>query len=244
MPAANESPKSRAAQAAADLVRDGMAVGLGSGSTSALMIRRIAERIAHEHLKITAVSTSEESTRLASSLGIRVLDLDDLPDLDINLDGADEIDPKFRMIKGRGGALLREKIVALASNHRVTMIDAAKRVERLGIHFPVPVEVSSIGVKHTERHLQQLDCSTTIRPGSDGSLYKTDGGNMIIDCNFGLIDDPESLDRELQCIAGVLDTGFFIGLCDTLIVGTEAGVDQIESGVRPRTDRLKSQDAT
>jgi ribose 5-phosphate isomerase A len=234
VPASGESPKVRAAHAAAALVRDGMTVGLGSGSTSALMIRRIAERIAQENLKITAASTSEESTRLASGLGILVRDLDDLPHLDINLDGADEIDPQFRMIKGRGGALLREKIFALASNHRVTMIDADKRVERLGTRCPLPVEVSSIGVRHTERRLQQLGCTTTIRRRDDGSIYKTDGANLIIDCRFGRIDNPESLDRELQCMAGVLDTGLFIGLCDTLIIGTEAGIDQIESQVRPR----------
>jgi ribose 5-phosphate isomerase A len=244
VPASNESPKVRAAHAAAALVRDGMTVGLGSGSTSTLMIRRLGERIADEKLKITAASTSDDSTRLATSLGIPVRDLDDLPNLDINLDGADEIDPKFRMIKGLGGALLREKILALASNYRVTIIDASKRVERLGTHAPLPVEVSSIGLRHTERRLQQLGCSTTIRRCGDGSLYKTDGGNMIVDCAFGQIEDPESLDRELQCLAGVLDTGFFIGLCDTLIVGTETGVDQIESGVRPRAGRLTSQDAT
>jgi ribose 5-phosphate isomerase A len=243
VPTSNESPKVRAAQAAAALIRDGMTVGLGTGSTAELMIRRLAERIEQERLKITAVSTSDETTLLAGSLGITVQDLDAVPELDINLDGADEIDPKFRMIKGRGGALLREKIVALASNHRVTMIGASKRVERLGTNAPVPVEVSSIGVRHTERRLQQLDCSTTIRRRGDGSLYKTDGGNLIVDCGFGQIDDPESLDRELQCIAGVLDTGFFIGLCDTLIVGTEQGAEQIESAVRPRTGRLKNQDA-
>jgi ribose 5-phosphate isomerase A len=243
VPLSNDPPKVRAAHAAAALVRDGMTVGLGSGSTSTLMIRRLGERVAQENLKITAASTSEDSTRLASSLGIPVRDLDDLPDLDINLDGADEIDPKFRMIKGLGGALLREKILALASNHRVTIVDISKRVEILGIHVPLPVEVSSIGLKHTERRLQQLGCSTSIRL-RDGSVYKTDGGNMIVDCTFGPIQDPESLDRELQCLAGVLDTGFFIGLCDTLIVGSESGVDQIESGVRPRPDRLKSQGAT
>jgi ribose 5-phosphate isomerase A len=235
VPAISESPKARAARAAAELVGDGMIVGLGSGSTSALMIRRLAERIQQERLKITAVSTSDESTRLARSLGITVLDLDAVPHVDINLDGADEIDPQFRMIKGLGGALLREKISALASNHRVTMIGADKRVERLGTKTPVPVEVSSFGVKHTEGRLQQLGCSTTFRRVSDGSLYSTDGGNLIIDCGFGQIDDPDSLDRDLQCIAGVLDTGLFIGLCDTLIIGTETGAEQIESKVRPRT---------
>ena len=123
------------------------------------------------------------------------------------------------------------------------MIDAGKRVERLGTHAPLPVEVSAIGLRHTERRLQQLGCSTTIRQRSDGSLYKTDGGNMIVDCAFGQIEDPEALDRELQCLAGVLDTGFFIGLCDTLIVGTEIGFDQIESKVRPLTGRVTNQGA-
>ncbi len=240
MPAATESPKSRAAVAAAELVRDGMIVGLGSGSTATLMIRRLGQRIEQEGLKITAISTSDETAVLAGSLGIPVQDLDTVLVLDINLDGADEIDPDFRMIKGRGGALLREKIVACASNHRVTMITAEKRVERLGSTVAVPVEVSWIGVRHTERRLQQLGCSTTIRRGPDGSVYRTDGGNQIIDCRFGRIDDPESLDRELQCIAGVLDTGFFIGLCDTLIVGTDTGTEQIQSHARVRFDRLSA----
>src|SRR5262249_32055065 len=133
--------------------------------------------------------------------------------------------------------------IALASNHRVTMIHAAKRVQRLGTNTPLPVEVSQIGVKHTERRLQQYHCSTTIRRSGDGSLYKTDGGNLIIDCAFGQIDDPENLGGELQCMAGVLDTGFFIGLCDTMIVGTETGVLEIESESRPRASRLKNQAA-
>ena len=148
-----------------------MTVGLGSGSTSALMIHRLAERIEQERLKITAVSTSVESTLLAGSLGITVLDLDAVTDLDINLDGADEIDPKFRMIKGLGGALLREKISALASSHRVTMVGASKRVERLGTNTPVPVEVSSFGVRHTERRLQQLGCSTKFRRRGEEALF-------------------------------------------------------------------------
>ena len=233
MPVATESPKSRAASAGAALICHGMTVGLGSGSTAALMVRSLAQRIEREHLLITAVSSSVETTRLAGSLGITVLDLDDVLDLDISLDGADEIDPAFRMIKGRGGALLREKIVAYASRHRVTMITAEKRVQYLGTNTPVPVEVSSIGARHTEKRLQELDCSTEFRRDLGGSLFRTDGGNMIIDCSFGRIADPGALDRDLQCIAGVLDTGFFIDLCDTLIVGTDKGVDQESSGIRP-----------
>lgn len=232
MPGATESPKLCAAFAAANLVRNGMVVGLGTGSTAALMVRRLGERVEQEGLKITTVATSLETAHLAASLGMPVHELDAVAALDINLDGADEIDSRFRMIKGRGGALLREKIVACASNQRVTMIVAEKRVDRLGSTVAVPVEVSPIGLTHTERRLQRLGCSTTIRRRGDGSFFLTDGGNQIIDCRFEPIDDPESLDRELQCMAGVLDTGLFIGLCDTLIVGTDQGADQIETAVR------------
>ncbi len=227
-----DSPKLRAALAAAALVKSGMVVGLGSGSTSTLMVRRLGERIEGEGLKIIAVATSEATADLARGLKIPLRDLDDVDALDINLDGADEIDPRFRMIKGRGGALLREKIVACASNHRVTMITADKRVDRLGVTVPIPVEVSAHGVKHTERRLQQLGAATSIRRRGDGSSYWTDGGNEIIDCRFAAIDDPGALDRQLQCVAGVLETGLFIDLCDTLIVGTALGSEQIETHVR------------
>jgi len=227
LPAETESPKERAAVAAAALVASGMIVGLGSGSTAALMVRRIGERVRQEGLKILAVATSDATASLARSLKIPVHELDDVETLDINLDGADEIDSQFQMIKGRGGALLREKIVATASKHRVTMITAEKRVERLGIVMPIPVEVSRIGVRHTERRLQQLGASTTIRRDSNGSPYFTDGGNQIVDCKFGAVDDPRSLDKQLQCIAGVLETGLFLDLCDTLVVGTSAGIERI-----------------
>jgi ribose 5-phosphate isomerase A len=225
--AETESPKARAAVSAAELVADGMTVGLGSGSTAALMVRRIGERVQHDALKIVAVATSDATASLARSLKILVRELDDFETLDINLDGADEIDSHFQMIKGRGGALLREKIVATASKHRVTMITADKRVERLGTIMPIPVEVSRIGVKHTERRLQQLGAATTMRRNSDGSPYLTDGGNQIVDCKFAAVGDPGLLDKQLQCIAGVLETGLFLDLCDTLIVGTSAGVERI-----------------
>ena len=190
------------------------------------MVRRLGERVQREGLKILAVATSDATASLARSLNIPVRELDDVETLDINLDGADEIDPHFQMIKGRGGALLREKIVATASRHRVTMITADKRVERLGIIMPIPVEVSRIGVKHTERRLQKLAACTTIRRNADGTPYLTDGGNQIVDCKFAAVDDPSSLDKQLQCIAGVLETGLFLDLCDTLIVGTNAGVER------------------
>ena len=201
------------------------------------MVRRIGERYREENLKITAVATSIATAELARSLGVDVVELDDVNTLDINLDGADEIDPQFQMIKGRGGALLREKIVATASSRRVTMITTEKRVQNLGATMPIPVEVSPIGARHTERKIQELGAAA--RPFAsvgDGSPYRTDGGNYIVDCRFASVTDPKALDLQLQILAGVLETGLFLDLCDTLIVGTVAGVDQIDNP-RPRSDR-------
>ncbi len=225
----DETPKLRAALAAAALVESGMVVGLGSGSTAELMVRRLGERVKNEGLDIIAVATSAATAALAHGLKIPVRELDDVAALNINLDGADEIDPQFQMIKGRGGALLREKIVATASRHRVTMITADKRVHKLGLITPIPVEVSPFGLIHTEARLQHLGARTTIRNRADGSPYLTDGGNRIIDCRFADMDDPSTLDRQLQSIAGVLETGLFLDLCDTLIVGTESGFDRLEN---------------
>jgi ribose 5-phosphate isomerase A len=224
-----DSPKLRVSRAGAALVESGMVVGLGSGSTAALMVSSLAERIASEALQIVGVATSEATAQLARKLGIPLRDLDEVVALDINLDGADEIDPQFHMIKGRGGALLREKLVAIASGHRVTMITGDKRVKRLGESAPVPVEVSSVGAKHTELRLRELGATTSRRTRSDGAPFFTDGGNAIIDCRFSQIDDPTALDRELQCIVGVLETGLFIDLCDTLIVATRDAVEKIRA---------------
>jgi ribose 5-phosphate isomerase A len=225
-----DSAKDRAARAGAERVRDGMIVGLGSGTTAALMIRHLAGRIAAERFSITGVPTSAATAELALGLGIPLRDLDEVDRLDISLDGADQIDPQFRMIKGLGGALLREKIVACASAHRVTMITADKRVDRLGRARPIPVEVSRYGLLHTARRIRALGGSTTIRRAPDGAPTLTDGGNAVIDCLFVDSDDPALLDQRLQCLSGVLDTGLFIDLCDTLIVGTAEGVEVIETG--------------
>ncbi len=226
-----DSSKDRVARAGAGLVRDGMIVGLGSGSTSVLMVRHLADRVASERLAIVGVATSSSTAALARELGIPLRELDEVDRLDISLDGADEIDERFRMIKGRGGALLREKIVAASSAHRVTLLTADKRVGRLGVGMPVPVEVSTFGLLHTERRIRAIGGETTIRRDDKGRVVLTDGGNAIIDCHFEALDDPDDLDERLQCQAGVLDTGLFIGLCDTLIVGDGEGIEVIESGV-------------
>ena len=224
--------KERAARAGAELVRDGMIVGLGSGSTAVLMVRALAARMAAEGLSITGVPSSAATAELARSLKIPLREMDEVEALDISLDGADEIDPQFRMIKGRGGALLREKIVASSSAHRVTIITPEKRVERLGRSMPIPVEVSTFGLLHTEKRIRALGGDTTIRRNMDGMPVITDGRNAIIDCRFAQVEDPGDLEWRLQSQAGVLETGLFLGLCDTLIVGTAEGVEVIESGVR------------
>jgi ribose 5-phosphate isomerase A len=209
-----------------------MIVGLGTGSTATLMLRRLRERVEQDGLRIVDVPSSVATAELARDLGIPLRELDDVSGLDICLDGADEIDPRFRMIKGRGGALLREKIVACVAAWRVTIITQDKRVERLGVNAPVPIEVSHVGLRHTEHRVQTLGAATRIRRLASGSPYLTDGGNEIIDCHFADIPDPEELDNRLQSVVGVFETGLFLGLCDLLVVGTSDRVEQIASGVR------------
>jgi ribose 5-phosphate isomerase A len=221
-----------AARAAADLVESGMVVGLGTGSTATLMVQRLGERSDHEGLKIIGVPTSVATADLARRLRIPIRELDQFSSLDMNLDGADEVDPQFRLIKGRGGALLREKLVSCVAARRVTIITTDKRVDRLGVNAPIPVEVSRVGLKQTEHRLQRLGAEARIRPLPSGAPYLTDGGNAIIDCHFAEIGDPEELDARLQAVVGVFETGLFLGLCDVLVVGTQDGVEQLTSHER------------
>jgi ribose 5-phosphate isomerase A len=230
--AEQESAKLRAARAAAALIRPGMTLGLGSGTTAALFIEALGDRVRLEGLAdVSGAPTSEDAAELAREVGIRLIDLDSVPMLDLDVDGADEVDSHFRMIKGRGGALLREKIVAAASRRRAIIITPSKRVDRLGQGAPVPVEVTAFGIRHTERALQSLGAMTTPRLEPDGSPFVTDEGHRILDCHFaGGIDDPEALDRSLKAIIGVFETGIFLGLCDVLIVGHE---DRLETFEKP-----------
>jgi ribose 5-phosphate isomerase A len=210
--------KEQAARAAATLVETGMLVGLGTGTTAGALIRVLGERVRDEGLKIIGVPTSVASAVLAHGLRIPLRDIDDVAAIDIALDGADEVDPEFRMIKGRGGALLREKIVACAAQRRVILITPEKRVERLG-GAALPVEVSAVGTAHVEKRLCEFGARTALRRKADGAPYLTDGGNKIIDCHFPTIADPAALDTALQRIVGVYETGLFLGLCDLLVVG-------------------------
>jgi len=224
---ASDPAKLRAAEAAAALVGDGMTVGLGSGTTASAMVRFLGERVAREGLRFVGVATSRATADIATSLGLTLRELDDVESLDLNLDGADEIDDAFRMTKGRGGALLREKLVADAARRRVAVMTADKRVVHLGQKMPIPVEVSPFGLKHVERHIQDLGASTSLRLDGDGAPYVTDGGHRILDCRFAPIDDPAALNAQLKQIVGVFETGLFIGLCDQVILGYPDRVEQL-----------------
>lgn len=228
-----DGAKYQAAHAAAALVESGMNVGLGSGTTSSLVIQCLGERIFREGLSIVGTASSEVSSELARSVGIPLIDLDRLPSLDVGLDGADEVDPRFQMIKGRGGALLREKIVACAARRRVIIVIADKLVSRLGTKAPVPVEVSSFGLSHIEGRLRDLGATTAVRLRANGTPFSTDGGNAIVDCSFPPIEDAEVLDRGLRQVVGVFETGIFLDLCDLLVVGH---LDRVEMLEKPSTN--------
>lgn len=226
---ASNDPESRFKQAAAyravEFVRSGMKVGLGTGSTALFATRRIAELLRAGDLRdLVAFATSEATDREARQLGIPLLP-DDLPhDLDLTIDGADEVDPELNLIKGGGGALLREKIVAQSSTREIIIADETKISPRLGTHWPLPVEVLTFGWRSQARFLEQLGASWTIRQNHDGAPFVTDSGNMILDCHFGPIADAKTLADELAGRAGIVEHGLFIGLATDLIVAGRNGI--------------------
>jgi len=222
---ANEEEKEAAGRAAAKLVRDGDVVGLGTGSTAYFAIIALGERV-KEGLKIVGIPTSSQTADLARAVGMRLTTLDENPEIDITIDGADEVDPKLNLIKGGGGALLREKVVASASRKMVVVADSSKIVSVLG-KFPLPVEVISFARTVVEKKITALGASIKLRMNRDGSTYITDNGNEILDCSFGKIEDPPSLARELGDIPGIVEHGLFIALASVAFVGKGASVEEI-----------------
>ncbi|MBX9761179.1 MAG: ribose-5-phosphate isomerase RpiA [Beijerinckiaceae bacterium] len=225
--------KRRAAAKAVEYVLPGMRLGLGTGSTAKHFVDLLAERV-RGGLKVVGVPTSEATRAQAQSLGVPLTTLDETPALDLTVDGADEFDPQLRLVKGGGGALLREKIVAFASARMIVITDATKRVERLG-RFPLPVEVTPFGREATRRAvaaaLASAGCAGEIvlRAGADGAAFVTDGGNFIFDCRLGVIPDAEALSAALHRVPGVVEHGLFLGLADAIIVAAEGGVEVIGS---------------
>ena len=207
---ANQKEKELAGRAAAELVHDGDIVGLGTGSTAYFTVLALGERV-KTGLKIVGIPTSNATADLARSVGIPLSTLDQHPEIDIDIDGADEIDPQLNLIKGGGGALLREKVVAAASKKMVVVADSGKLVPALG-KFPLPVEIVSFARAVVEKKIASLGATPKLRTRPDGSPYLTDNGNPILDCSFGKIPDPPALARTLRDIPGIVEHGLFISL--------------------------------
>lgn len=208
--------KKAAAERAVEFIKEGMTVGLGSGSTVFFAIKKLGELVRAE-LDIRAVSTSDGTTQLAQSEGINLISIDESSEIDLTIDGADEVDRSFSGIKGGGGALLFEKIVALSSKKNIWIVDSAKLVDKLG-KFPLPVEVIPFGHKRVFKIIEEMKLNPVIRKkGND--LYFTDSGNLIFDLQIGEIIDPVKINKELKLINGIVETGLFINIADIVIVG-------------------------
>lgn len=225
--------RQRAAERALDYVENGMAIGLGTGSTASFMLRGLAARLAEGRLqRIVGVPTSEQTAALARELGIPLTTLDQHPSLDLALDGADEIDPHLRLIKGLGGAMLREKIVAASAKRFIVMASDRKRVERLGERSPLPVEVVAFGMPLCMRRLAALGGKPVLRRDRTGAPFVTDEGHLILDCHFGVIADPEALATAICAIPGVVAHGLFLGMASLAVIAGPDGVVEIYADER------------
>jgi len=221
---ANDAEKEAAGRAAAKLVQDGDVVGLGTGSTAYFAVIALGERV-KAGLKIIGIPTSEQTAELARAVGIRLTTLDEHPEIDITIDGADEIDPALNLIKGGGGALLREKVVASASKKMVVVADSGKMVPVLG-KFPLPVEIISFARAVIEKRIASLGATPKLRTRGDRSQYVTDNGNQILDCSFGKIADPAALALILSNTPGIVEHGLFIRLAKLALIGRGNGVEK------------------
>ena len=224
--------KRLAARTAVAAVPDGAVLGLGSGSTAEMMLAELAERV-RQGLRVTGVPTSERTRALAVSAQLPIVELDAAPTLTMSIDGADEVLlPALHLVKGRGGALLREKLVASSSAFRVIIVDASKLVPSLATHAPIPVEVIPFGWRHTAARLAALGCQPALRriasatdaDNQDAAPFTTDGGNYVLDCAFGPLAQPDMIAQQIKAITGVVDSGLFIGMTERVYVGAADGV--------------------
>jgi ribose 5-phosphate isomerase A len=216
--------KRAAAARAIEEIEDGMVVGLGSGSTAEIAVQLLGAR----RPRIVGVPTSERTAQLARTLGLRLATLEEHPRLDLVIDGADQVERStLNLVKGLGGALLREKIVASAADRMVVMVDDSKLVERLGGHTPLPVEIVAYGWRSTLARLERAGLQPAVRGGTEHP-FVTDGGNYIADCAIARIDDPAGLEARLSGLVGVVESGLFIGLASRVIVAGAGGIETIE----------------
>jgi ribose 5-phosphate isomerase A len=222
--------KKAAAYRAIEYVKDGMVVGLGTGSTAFFVVQGLGERVA-QGLKIVGIPTSERTAAQARGLNIPLSSLAENPAIDLTIDGADEVERgTLQLIKGLGGALLREKIVAAASGQLVIVVDEEKLVGRLGDHTPVPVEVVQFGWQATAAALRRLGAEPVLRDATEDHPFITDGGNYILDCRFGTISDPALLERQIGMTVGVVESGLFIDRASAVIVASSGGVEVLTRG--------------
>lgn len=219
--------KRQAAIKAVDHVRDGMVVGLGTGSTARHVIVALGERV-KKGLRIKGVPTSQETAKLARKAKIPLLQNDEVWPIDVAIDGADQVDPHFNLVKGGGGALLKEKIVAAAAQRFVVVVDHTKRVSVLGGTFPLPVEVMPFGWRNTARQIDALGGKTELRK-KNGKIFVTEARHYILDVHFARIHDPAALEAALNRIPGVVENGLFVARTSVLIVGTPAGVEELHA---------------
>jgi ribose 5-phosphate isomerase A len=211
-----ELEKLNAGERAVDFIKDGMVLGLGTGSTVYYTIKKIG-KLVNDGMKLKAVSTSSATSQLASSLGIEILPFNEIKKTDLTIDGADEVDPDLNGIKGGGGALLYEKLVAEVSDKIIWVVDSGKQVKKLG-KFPLPVEVVQYGLTHLLNQFNKMDYKPVLRL-KDGKPYITDAGNFIIDLHLNEIDKPGELNKEIKLLTGVVETGLFLNLADKVIIG-------------------------
>jgi len=222
---AQDRLKEMVGRAGAGMVKDGDVVGLGTGSTARFAIERLGERV-REGLRIRGIPTSIESEKLSARQGIPLTTLEDHPDIDITIDGADEVDPDLDLIKGLGGALLREKIVAHATRTEVIVVDASKLVERLGTKAPLPVEVARYGHTSVARRLSLIGCEPVLRMSKGGAEpFLSDNGNFIYDCRFQGIRDARGTEARIDSIPGVVECGLFVGLAHVVITASGKGIE-------------------
>jgi ribose 5-phosphate isomerase A len=216
--------KRAAALKAVDYVKDGMVVGLGTGSTAKHMVIALGEKV-KAGMKLRGVPTSRETAALAKQSGITLIDTDNRWVIDVAIDGADQVDPAFNLIKGGGGALLKEKIVAASAKQFIVLVDHTKQVPVLGGSFPLPIEVVPFGWGSTAREIETLTQSKVVLRERNGAPFKTEAGNLILDVHLARIDRPRELETALNQIPGIVETGLFVGRTDVLIVGTAGGTE-------------------
>jgi len=227
--------KRAAAQRAIEEVKDGMVVGLGTGTTAAHVVEDLAVRVA-AGLRVVGIPTSERTAALARQLGIKIATFAEHQRLDVTIDGADEVQlGTLDLIKGLGGALLREKIVAAASDRLIIVVDQEKLVHQLGEHTPVPVEVTQFGWQATAVALAKLGCVPERRNTDGGEPFVTDGGNFILDCRFGVLTDPGAVERKIAMTVGAVESGLFVGRSSMVVVASTTGVEVLNAPERHRT---------